>query len=107
MLVKPADLVVSATTSTTVRVKNVGDRSAGPFSIGVESGYLDYQCDFDRPVPSVRRDVSGLGPGQSKTVTIPGSSTGRNATVDYLNAAAESNEFNNTGALPGWGSVVC
>ena len=108
VLVKPTDLVVSATTLTTVRIKNTGDRSAGPFSIGLKSGYLIYQCDgFDRPIPAVRKDVSGLGPGRSTTVEIPWSSRARNVTVDYLNTVGESNELNNTGTVPGGGPIVC
>jgi hypothetical protein len=107
VLVKPTDLVISATTSTTIRVKNTGDRSAGPFSIGVEKGFMADQCGGGWSIPPVRRDVSGLAGGQAKTVTVPESSDDRHVTVDYLNAVAESNEFNNTETVPGGATIVC
>jgi hypothetical protein len=106
VLVKP-DLVISATTSTTIRVKNTGDRSAGPFSIGVEKGFLADQCGGGWSIPPVRRDVSGLAGGQAKTVTVPVSSDDRHVTVDYLDAVAENNEFNNTETVPGAPSIPC
>ena len=106
-LPKWTDLVISATTPTTVSVKNTGNRSAGPFSIAVASGYLDWECGGSRPIPALRRGVSGLGPGQSTTVTIPDASANRAAKVDFLGAVAESNEFNNTGTIPGGPSAAC
>jgi hypothetical protein len=107
VLVKPTDLVISATTSTSVRVRNTGDRSAGPFSIAVSSGVMSTTCNIEWPVFAVSRDVAGLSPGQSKTVTIPDSSIPRTATVDNRDAVAESNELNNTGVIPAGLTIIC
>jgi hypothetical protein len=98
------DLVVSATTPTTIRVANVGSRAAGPFSISVSSGYIGDACGWS--VSAVTRGISGLTVGQTTTVTVPESSTSRTATVDSLKQVPESNESNNTGTVLG-ARIVC
>jgi hypothetical protein len=98
------DLVVSTTTPTTIRVANVGSRAAGPFSIAVSKGYIGDACGWS--IPAVKRDISGLTAGQTKTIAVPESSTNRTVTVDYLNQVTEASEINNTGTVMGT-TIVC
>ena len=104
VLTGPADLVVSNTTRSTVRVSNYGRRAAGPFSVVVSKGYIGDQCGWS--VRAQTRALSGLAVGASVTVTIPESSFDRSVRVDYLNEVVEANELNNTGLVP-YTNVIC
>ena len=104
VLTGPADLVVSNTTPSTVRVSNYGRRAAGPFSVVVSKGYIGDQCGWS--IPAQTRRLSGLAIGASVTVTIPESSSDRAVTVDYLNEVIEANELNNSGLVP-YTNVIC
>ena len=99
----PADLVVSRTTNSTVKVYNGGRLAAGPFSVLVSQGRIG-ECDVN--VPAVTKRLAGLAAGGSVTVTIPGSTYDRAVTVDHLNQVAESSELNNSGVVPG-ATIVC
>jgi hypothetical protein len=103
VLTGPADLVVSNTTPSTVRVSNYGRRAAGPFSVLVSKGYIG-ECDWS--IPAQTRRLSGLAVGASVTATIPESSFDRAVTVDYLNEVVEANELNNSGLVP-YTNVIC
>ena len=98
VLKKQADLVVSMTTPTTIRVANVGRAAAGPFSIAVSAGDVGKPCA--EAIPPVRKDLAALAVGQTKSFAVPESFTDRTVTVDYLNQVAEANELNNTGTVP-------
>ncbi len=83
------DLVISATSTGSFTVSNVGQAAAGAFSVKVA----------EPNTTGTSYNFSGLAAGQSITQQIPGHNKERIATADSLNQVTESNENNNTRAV--------
>jgi hypothetical protein len=102
VLTGPPDLVVSATTPTTVTIANRGRSAAGPFSVLVAKGYI--HCGVTVAQATAR--IGGLAAGGSMTIRVAPASFARAVTADYLNDVAEGSELNNSGTVPGT-NIVC
>jgi hypothetical protein len=79
------NLVISAASSTSVTVTNVGTAAAGAFTVTVSR----------RGSTPVQLTVRGLEPGASATRTFPCLSQPRTATADSFDAVVESDEGDN------------
>ncbi len=88
-LITPADAWVGESVPIKVTTKNQGDKSSGPFTVGIVGTNIKSEI------------IPNIPPGQIKTVTVNLSSTTSGiksfaAKTDFGEAVAESNEKNNT-----------
>lgn len=97
------DLVVSAATTYSATITNVGDRNAGLFFVRISPAY---RCNAIVPIPSWPEQITvvgGLAQGASVTVVFPSSARTRVIRADFSNLIRESNELNNSASVKGPG----